>query len=159
MLQLETFDRQTAARAVLLAVVTVLIAACATLSTSPAPTPADFPGITTELAKRGIVVDHIVAGDAGCADPVLAPTAIRADVHGLDQASPTRIYVYIFRNRATFERLRPTVDACARSYVSDPQAFGSVEASPFVVAGPGPWGPGFAQALRDALTVAAGTGD
>ena len=34
-----------------------------------------------------------------------------------------------------------------------------VETSPYVLAGQGPWPPGFANAIRQGLTEAAGTGD
>ncbi len=96
-------------------VLVAVVAACGTISTSPpAPTPADFQGIATELTKRTIAIDGIVAGDAGCDDAVLIPTAIAFDASGLDQAEPVRIYLYVFRNRASFERLRATVDDCAR---------------------------------------------
>ncbi|HEU4918189.1 MAG TPA: hypothetical protein VFT20_00520 [Candidatus Limnocylindrales bacterium] len=132
---------------------------CGTVSTSPAaPTPADFQGIAALLLRNGLQVDRIVSGEAGCDDLELGRTAIALDAAGLDQATATRIYVYIFRNRASFERLRPTVDACARSYVTDPAAFESVESSPFVVAGAGPWAPEFRAAVRDAIVEAAGTG-
>jgi hypothetical protein len=135
------------------------VTSCGTISTSPpAPTPADFQGIAALLLRSGLEVDHIVSGEAGCDDRELARTAIALDAVGLDQATPTRIYVYNFRNRAAFERLRPAVDACARSYVSDPAAFGSVESSPFVVTGAGPWAPEFRSALRAAIVEAAGTG-
>ena len=129
------------------------------VETPPAPTPADFQGIVAALAQRGIRIDHIVSGDAGCPDQALARTAIGLDAAGLDQATPTRLYVYIFRDRVAFERLRQTVDDCARSHVTDPSAFESVEASPFVVAGAGPWGAAFRNAVRAALIEAAGTGD
>jgi hypothetical protein len=136
------------------------LAGCGTISTSPpAPTPADFQGIATELSKRAIAIDRIVSGDAGCADPVLVPTAIGFDASGLDQAQPVRIYLYVFRNRAAFERLRATVDDCARTFVTDPATFETAEQSPYVVAGQGPWAPDFEAALRDGLEVAAGTGD
>jgi hypothetical protein len=136
-----------------------LVAACGTISTTPpAPTPADFQGIFTEFAKRGIEVDHSVAGDAGCPDAVLTPTAIAFDAKGLDQAQPVRIYLYIFADRETFDRLRPSIDTCARSFVTDPETFESVEQSPFVLAGQGPWGQQFEAAIREGLTVAAGTG-
>ncbi len=138
----------------------LLLTACGVISTTPpAPTPADFQGIATEMTKRGVVIEHPVAGDAGCADTVLAPTAIGLDASGLDQAQPIRVYLYIFRDRETFERLRAAVDTCARSYVGDPETFESIEQSPFVVAAQGPWGPKFDAALREALQVAAGTGD
>src|SRR5262245_7529433 len=134
--------------------------ACSALvETAPAPTPADFQGIAADLVKRDIQIDNIVSGDAGCDDIELARTAIGLDAFGLDQAEPTRVYLYIFRNRDAYNRLRQTVDACARSYVTDPEAFASVEESPFVVAGPGPWAQEFHDAIRAALVEAAGTGD
>lgn len=128
-------------------------------TTPPAPTPADFPGITAEFAKRGIGVDRFVSGDAGCADPVLTPTAIAFDASGLDQADGVRIHIYIFRNRDAYERLRASIDGCAASFVTDPQTFETVEQSPFVLAGQGPWGADFERALRDGLAAAAGTGN
>lgn len=137
-----------------------LVLACDRISTSPpAPTPADFQGLASELTKGGIAISDLVSGDAGCADPVLIPTAIGITADGLDQADPVRLYLYIFRNRASFERLRATVDDCAQAFVTDPETFESIEQSPFVVAGQGPWAPEFEAALRDALEVAAGTGN
>ena len=141
-------------------VLTLAISACGTITTSaPEPTPADFQGIAAELTKRSVVIDRIVSGDAGCDDRALIPTAIAFDAHGQDQAETVRIYLYIFRNRASFEKLRATVDDCARSFVTDAETFESVEQSPFVLAGQGPWAPSFEAAVRDALVVAAGTGN
>jgi len=136
------------------------VAACGVVSTSPpAPTPADFPGIATEFGRHGILLEHAVSGDPGCADAVLSPTAISFDASGLDQPTKVRIHLYVFRNRAAFERLRATVDSCARSFVTDPGAYESVDESPYAVAGQGPWASGFEAALRQALHVAAGTGN
>ena len=147
-------------RAVAVVVLMLASSACGVLSTSaPAPTPADFQGIASELTKRDVVLDRLVSGDAGCDDRVLIPTAIAFDARGLDQAETVRIYLYIFRNRASFEKLRGTVDACARSFVTDPETYETVEQSPFVLAGQGPWAPSFEAAIRDALEVAAGTGN
>jgi len=137
-----------------------LAAACGVLTTTPpAPTPADFQGIASEIVRRGIAIEHLVSGDAGCDDPVLNPTAIGLDASGLDQADNVRLYLYIFRNRQVYERLRASVDECARSFVTDPETFESIESSPFVLAGQGPWAPEFKRVLRDALTEASGTGD
>ena len=44
-------------------------------------------------------------------------------------------------------------------YVTDAETFETVEQSPFVLAGQGPWAPKFEAAIREALLVAAGTGD
>jgi hypothetical protein len=140
--------------------VALVVSACGTISTSPpAPTPADFGGIASELTRLGVRVDDAVSGDAGCTDRELIPTAIALDAVGLDQTRPIRIYLYIFRNRASFEKLRANIDSCARSYVTDPETFESVEQSPYVLAGQGPWAPRFEAALRHGLEVAAGTGD
>lgn len=140
--------------------VLLVVAGCGVISTTPpAPTPADFQGIAAELTKRGVVIDDLVSGDAGCADPALIPTAIGLTATGLDQAEPVRMRLYIFRNRASFDRLRATVDPCARSFATDPEALILIERSPFVVAAEGPWGAGFEAAVRDAIEVAAGTGD
>jgi hypothetical protein len=137
-----------------------LLAGCSVLTeTPPAPTPADFQGIATDIVTRGITIDHLVSGDAGCNDPILNPTAIGLDASGLDQEEPVRLYLYIFRNRDAYDRLRASIDECARSFVTDAETFESIESSPFVLAGQGPWAPEFKSALREALTEAAGTGD
>jgi hypothetical protein len=146
--------------AVLVTAIAVVVGACGTISrTPPVPTPGDFGEIAGEVVQRGIQISHVVSGDAGCPDANLAKTAIAFDAVGLDQATPVRIYVYIFRDRDTYERLRSTVDDCARSYVTDPDTYESVETSPYVLSGQGPWGQRFKENLRAAITEAAGTGE
>src|SRR5437762_4170430 len=131
--------------------------ACLTLGACEAdnnpanPTPASIPNVLGVLVQRGIVVSNVVSGDPGCADSNLAHTAVSMSASGFDQATPTKLYLYAFRNRATFQQLAPTVDACARTYATDPAAYGSIQASPFVLAGPGPWSPDFTSRLRAAL--------
>ena len=145
----------------LAALLLTLVSACGTISTSaPEPTPADFEGIAAALAKHGrIDVSAVVSGDAGCEDPTLIPTAIGFTAQGLDQEEPVRVHLYIFRNRDAFERLRASVDDCARSFVTDPETYETIEESPFVVAAQGPWAPKFEDGFRMALKAAAGTGD
>jgi hypothetical protein len=126
--------------------------------TPPAPTPADFLGISSAIVARGISLDHVAAGDAGCADPGLAKTAISFRASGLDQAAPVPVHLYIFGSRDSYEKLRASVDACAGSFITDPRAFVSIDASPFVIVGRGPWGLRFTAAIRQALTQAAGSG-
>lgn len=146
-------------RLVALLIAAATVAACGTISrTPPAPTPADFPGIAGQLTQHGISVAGIVSGDAGCGDANLGKTAIGFDASGLDQPTPVRVHVFIFRNRATYERLRATIDQCATAFVTDPGSYESVEASPYVVAGQGPWGPTFKDNIRAAITEAAGAG-
>jgi hypothetical protein len=146
--------------ALCLALFTALaVSACSFVETAPpSPTPADFPDTAIQLTQRGVLIDRVVSGDAGCDDKVLAPTAIAFDASGLDQASKVRVYLYVFRNRESFERLRATIDDCARTFVTDPETYESIEDSPFVLAGQGPWAPKFKAALRAGLEAAAGTG-
>jgi hypothetical protein len=66
-----------------------------------------------------------------------------------------RIHLYAFKDQPTYDALRSTVDACARSYVTDPTTFGAVDEPPYVLAGGGPWAPAFKNALRTALQRAA----
>jgi len=122
------------------------------------PTPASLSTTLEVFGAQGITLSNVVSGDPGCPDRDLAQNAVSFDATGLDQTMPTRIYLYGFRNRATFQRLVSTVDTCARSYATDPAAYGSVQVSPFVLAGPGPWAPQFGDRLREALTKAAGNG-
>jgi hypothetical protein len=122
------------------------------------PTPASLTVTLEVFGAHGITLSKVVSGDAGCPSRELVRTAVSFSATGLDQATPTRIYLYGFRNRATFQRLASTIDACARSYVTDATAYSSIMASPLVLSGPGPWAPGFAQRLREALVVAAGNG-
>ncbi len=156
------FRRARSVAAIALAVVALaaMLVGCDRLSVAPpAPTPADFQGIAGEVVQRGIQVSHIVSGDAGCDDVELAKTAIAFDAVGLDQTTPVRLYLYIFRNRDSYERLRSTIDGCARSYITDPDTYETVETSPFVLSGQGPWGQAFKDNLRAAIIEAAGTGD
>ena len=145
----------------MLALVALVSVGCSVLvdPTPPSPTPADFGGIAAALVQAGIKVAHPVSGDAGCQDRVLGPTAISFEASGLDQTTPVKIYTYLFADRATFERLRTTVDSCARTYVTDRDTYESAEQSPYVVAGQGPWGPQFKAKLREILAVTAGNGD
>ena len=84
-------------------------AGCAGLQGSPPiPDPASFPEIASQLGRFGVDVENWTAGDAGCDDPTLAPTAIRFEAQGLDEASPVQLRIYIFRNRDAWER-RPKV--------------------------------------------------
>src|SRR6185369_3686376 len=152
--------RAPAAMGAAIILVAFVLAGCSTISRTPPPaTPAPFPRIASQLSLHGIRVTGIASGDAGCADANLAKTAIGFDASGLDQSSTVRIHVFIFRDRATYERLRASIDQCAAAFVTDPETFESVETSPYVVAGQGPWGAVFKDNIRAAVTEAAGTGD
>jgi hypothetical protein len=146
--------------ATLLGAVALVLAGCGTVSfTQPPATPTDFPGLTGRLNAAGIKVSSFVSGDPGCSDPDLTRAAIKFDAQGLDQATPATLYLYIFNNRAAFERNLGKIGPCAASFVTDPQTFQQIEQSPYVIASQGPWAPQFESVLRATLEKAAGTGD
>jgi len=143
----------------LVLVVTAAVAGCAGLLQSPpVPDPEPFPGISGQLGRFGVNVRSWTAGDAGCDDPTLSPTAILFTADGLDQATPVQLRIYIFRNRDAWDRRLPDVDTCAQAWADDPATFQIVQVSPYVLAGQGPWPPGFAGAIRKGLDAAAGNG-
>ena len=144
---------------VLLAVLAVLAAGCGAIRVTPEPaTPTDFPGLTSRLTAVSVTPSDWVSGDAGCSDPDLVPAAISFQASGLDQVTPVKLYLYVFRDRPAFERHRDQIGPCAKSFVTDPEAYEEIEQSPYVIAGEGPWAPRFEAALRSALATAAGTG-
>jgi hypothetical protein len=136
--------------------VTVLAGCAGLIETKPSPTPQDFGGIVAALGSEGIAITNPESGDAGCSDPSLVPTAISFQASGLGVTSPIRLRVYIFGSDDSYRKLRPNVDACAARWATDPPTFEMVDASPYVVAGQGPWPPGFKFAVQHALRVAAG---
>jgi len=146
-------------RLLALVVVALVVSACGLVSsTAPPATPTDFPGLAGRLHAAGIDVSNWVSGDAGCTDSDLVSSGVSFDAHGLDQASPVRLHFYIFRDRAAFERHRAQVGPCAAAYVTDAETYEEIQQSPYVLAGQGPWAPGFEAAIRKTLGDAAGTG-
>lgn len=149
----------TAARLTLGWFVAIAVAGCGALTVSPpVPGPDSFPEIAAELGRVGIVIENWASGDAGCDDPTLSATAIRFQAKGLDQSTPVTLRIYIFRNRDAWDRRQADVDTCIADWADDPATFEIESTSPYVLAGQGPWSPGFAGALRAALKAAAGSG-
>jgi hypothetical protein len=147
------------ARLPVLALLGLLLAGCSSiLQPSPAPTPMDFPNIAGTLAVKGITIGGIASGDDGCHDPTLTPTAIGFDASGLGVTTPIRLRIYIFADGAAYDRRRADVDTCVAAWATDPANVEFVDASPFVLAGQGPWPAAFKDAVRAAIITAAGNG-
>src|SRR5262245_60040268 len=93
---------------------TVLLAGCsAVLESSPEPTAADFPGIASDLANRGLTLTNFQSGDDGCHDRTLTGTAVGFDATGFGVKDPVHLRIYIFRDAAAYDRRRADVDTCA----------------------------------------------
>jgi hypothetical protein len=142
-----------------LAAILVLAGCSSLVEVQPTPTPLDFGGIQGTLAAAGIALTNTVSGDAGCTDPNLIPTAIRFDASGLGVTTPVRLRIYIFTDRAAWQRRQPDVDACIAAWATDPATVETIGQSPYVVAGQGPWPVAFKTAVAGALKEAAGNGD
>jgi len=139
--------------------VVAAVAGCAGLTQAPpTPGPASFPELTGQLGRFGVDVLSWTSGDAGCADPSLAPTAIRFTVRGLDQPTEVVLRIYIFRDRDAWQRRQADVDTCAAAWATDPATFVIIQTSPYVLTGQGPWTPAFDAAVRRALVESAGNG-
>ena len=144
---------------ILAILVTIALGACGNVSTTPpAPTPADFLGISSSIVRQGVTIQHPVSGDAGCGDATLSKTAISFSALGLDQATAVPVHLYIFGSRASYDRLRSSVADCAHAYITNSDATEVIEAPPFVAVGEGPWGQKFERAIRAGLVEAAGNG-
>jgi hypothetical protein len=147
-------------RLVLVLAAVAILAGCSALKgTVPEPTPLDFNGIAGQLGLQGLTVDDPISGDAGCTDPTIIPTAVGLNVSGLGVTTPLRARVYIFANRAAYERRRADVDTCVAAYAADPATVEFIDASPYVLVVQGPIPAAFKTALQQALQLAAGNGD
>jgi hypothetical protein len=145
--------------AAILLLVSIALAGCAdVLQSPPTPNPEPFPGITGQLGRFGVNVLNWTSGDPGCDDPSLSAPAIRFEAQGLDQPTPVQLRIYIFRNREAFDRRKADVETCVAAWAEDPASFEIVNESPYVLAGQGPWPPGFEDAVKKGLKESAGNG-
>ena len=149
-----------ARRLVLSAFISIALVGCGgVIGSPPVPGAEPFPGITGHLGRFGVDVLSWTSGDAGCADPTLIPTSIRFQAQGLDQPTPLLFRIYIFRDHDAWDRRLADVNTCVAAWATDPATFQIVQTSPYVLAGQGPWPPGFGQAIRQGLTEADGSGN
>ena len=135
----------------------VLLAGCSELGGAPPqPTPLDFPGLAGQLALEGLIVAQPRSGDSGCSNPTLRPTAISFDLSGLGVTNPIRARVFMFADRAAYDRRRLDVDTCTAAWATNPGAIEFIDAPPFVLVIQGPIPSDFKAALTRALTASAG---
>ena len=122
----------------------------------PGATPTNFNGLVEQLAERAFSVSHVVSGDPGCSDQGLVPMAIAFKISGGGTEDTLQARVYRFKNDASYEKLRTSVDACAAEWISDVSTLLMVDASPYVLVTEGVPEGEVADAIRAALREAAG---
>src|SRR5262245_16990030 len=122
-------------RGALALIAVVAVAGCSALTVSPpAPGPESFPELSGQLGRLGVDIDNWTSGDDGCDDPTLAPTAIRFEAEGLDQATPVTLRIYIFRDKDAWDKRQADVDTCVAAWATDPATFEIVSTSPYILA-------------------------
>ncbi|MGA1354298.1 MAG: hypothetical protein ACO32I_05945 [Candidatus Limnocylindrus sp.] len=122
----------------------------------PVATPTNFNGLVELLAARDFSVSNVVSGDPGCSDQGLVPMAIAFKISGGGTEDTLQARVYRFKNDASYEKLRTSVDACAAEWISDVSTLLMVDASPYVLVTEGVPEGEVADAIRAALREAAG---
>ena len=144
-------------RASLALALTVALAGCrgTTELGPPQATPTDMGGIAVALQAQDVRINGLVSGEASCPDQTLAKSAITFQASGLDQATPVTVHLFIFNDDAAYQRARPSVDVCSRSFVTDPSSYEALDQTPYAFVGQGPWGTRFKDAVRTALALAA----
>jgi hypothetical protein len=144
----------------LLTLLLVVVAGCgSTLDAargSVEPTPTDFAGLVKALSEQELTVADVVSGDPGCANQELVPMAISFDLAGAGIPAAVHARVYRFANKESYDKLRQLVDACAAEWIGDPSTLLMVDASPYVLVTEGIPEGAAADAIRAALSEAAG---
>jgi len=138
----------------------LLVAACQANDPAEA-TPRDSAGLLEELGRHGVTAVEQRAGDPGCADASLEPNAIHWQLIIGDDPTPRDVYLFRFKDRATFDAGAAAVDACREAFAGRTDRAGGtvqhLEISPWRAFGDG-WSTGLIDALQASLILAAGNG-
>jgi hypothetical protein len=82
--------------------------------------PGDFGEIAGEIVQRGIQVSHVVSGDAAAGRRTSRRRRSRSTPSASTRRRRPDLRLHL-QEPGRYERLRSTVDDCARSYVTDPR--------------------------------------
>jgi hypothetical protein len=156
-------DRRWTARSKLAATVSLALLLVACQANDPAAaTPRDNAGVLEELARHGVTAVEQRSGDTGCGDASLVANAIHWRLRVGSDPTPRDVYLFRFKDRATFQQNAAVVEACRQAFEArSSRAGGVVDAvaiSPWRAFGDG-WSPELQDSLTAALTLAAGNGD
>ena len=59
-----------------------------------------------------------MSGETGCDDPRLRDNAIRFEMTAPGERTPRSLYLFVFRDRAGYERAAMPVEACRRTFAA-----------------------------------------
>jgi hypothetical protein len=152
--------RRSAGRLTAFLAALLLVTACQA-NDPAAATPRDAQGLLEELGRHGVTAVEQRGGDTGCADTSLEPNAVHWQLIVGGDPTPRDVYLFRFKDRATFTAGAAAVDACRAAFAARADRAGGelehLEISPWRVFGDG-WSAGLQDALRASLILAAGNG-
>jgi hypothetical protein len=91
--------------------------ACYSLS-EPSFSPGDQRDVLQAIARRGVVVESTMPGQAACSDPDLIGNVLYLEARMADEAEPRDVYIHVYRERS-WNTSKAEVDGCQTEYAAD----------------------------------------
>jgi hypothetical protein len=125
----------------------------------PSLRPGDSRDVMDALARRGVVISDVMAGESACDDPSLIANALHLVAVGPDDPDPRDVFLYLFRVRG-WEDSAEAVDACQDAYAESVDGGALVRRVdvPTYRAFGADWSNGLTEAIHDALEEASAQG-
>ena len=120
----------------------------------PSPSPPGFQEVFTALARHGVTVTEIVAGDPGCDDPTLVGNAVRFTAT-MSDGNRREVHLFGFRDAAALRNGGASLERCRSAFASQlpgGASVGSMTSSPYYAFGT-PWSAELETLLREAVTT------
>jgi hypothetical protein len=140
-----------------LILVATLVSGCGVF-VAPSPTAGALTDIVSALVLRNMTITDQVSGDAGCPDPTLYGNAIRYDVSMAGETVSHPVFVFGWKDQATFDAAKAAFDACVENYALTNRVKSWAvldDHAPWRAYGPG-WPIGLREAVDEALVEAGG---
>jgi hypothetical protein len=94
---------------------TMILTGCSVV-VAPSPTAGALADVVNALVRRNMTITNQVAGDAGCADPTLQGNAVRYEVSMAGEVDAHPVYVFGWKDPASFGTAKGAFDACVENF-------------------------------------------
>ena len=148
-----------ALRRVLLGLAAVLVVGCGVF-VAPSATPGEMNDLIAALVVRGVTVQHLTSGDAGCPGSTLHSNGVHFQVSLSGDAPSIDVYLLRWKSTTDFNGAAADVAGCVAEYQAAHlgSTIDQISLDPWRVYGPN-WSPAFKDMLNAALlSVGGGTG-
>jgi hypothetical protein len=124
---------------------------------APSPTPAAMDDVIAGLVLRGVTVEHLTSGDAGCPGSQLYRNGVHFTVATASDSPSYDVFLLRWDTPAEFAARSDAFTACVGAYsAAHPGAsMSQIEVTPWRAYGPD-WPAGLAATLESALHAAGG---